>query len=453
MKQRNRHVLSAAVATVALLIGGASVMAQETNEELKAEIKSLRERLAQVEARQNADASATPAAAQTKVETSTRTEVVRDAEDRSDVLAGYEEGKFFLRSADGNFSLSPGAQLQIRYTVNSSEDAGGDDELEDGFEMRRAKFNFAGNIISKDFTYNLQWESNENGGAVTLEEAWVRYKFRDDMAVRLGQMKDNPFHEEWTSSKRQLAVDRSLLNELIAGGETDYVQAVRLEWDINDAWRADVSLHDGYNTDNTPFTESGGSTFVGVGPTEWGASGRVEFFAMGQDAKKQYDDFSAMKNKEELFVVGGGFDYSMAGNNHAFFHTVDAQYENANGLGIYGAVIGLDRETSAATPAAELSLYDWGFLAQAGYMLNEDYEVFGRYDITFLDDAGLAAGAEDTINEITVGVNRYFHGHSAKLTVDASYLPDGSPTTEAGIGVLASDEEQFVVRGQFQLLL
>jgi hypothetical protein len=440
---------------VALCVGAAPAVAQETNEELKAEIKALRERLNQVEARQNAAADATPAAAQSaRVETSTRTEVVRDAEERSEILAGYEEGKFFLRSADDTFSLSPGAQLQIRYTVNSRDDV--DDDLQDGFEMRRAKFNFGGHLVTKDFTYNLQWESNENGGGVTLEEAWVRYKFRDDMAVRLGQMKDNPFREETISSKRQLAVDRSLLNELIAGGETDYVQGVRLEWDVSEALRADVTLHDGYNSDNTPFAESGGTAAVGVGPTEWGVSGRLEFFAMGQDAKKQYDDFSAMKNKENLFVVGGGFDYSMAGNNHAFFHTVDAQYENTNGLGVYGAVVGLDRETSTGAfgpGSPETSLYDWGVLLQAGYMLNERYEVFGRWDVTFLDDAILAAGDEDTINEITLGVNRYFHGHSAKLTVDASYLPDGAPSNEAGIGVLASDEEQFVVRGQFQLLL
>jgi hypothetical protein len=217
-----------------------------------------------------------------------------------------------------------------------------------------------------------------------------------------------------------------------------------------------VTIHDGYNSDNTPFVESGGTAAVGVTPTEWGASGRVEFFAIGPDAKKQYDDFSAMKNKEDLLVIGAGADYSMAGNNHAFFHTVDAQYENTNGLGVYGAVVGLDRETSsgtAAAPTPEVSLYDWGVLVQAGYMLNERYEVFGRWDVTFLDDDQLGADDEDTINEFTVGVNRYFRGHSAKFTIDASYLPDGSPNNEAGIGVLASDEEQFVVRGQFQLLL
>src|SRR5688572_29530281 len=208
MRQRNRRVLSAAVAAVALYVGGATAaLAQETNEELKAEVKALRERLNQVEARQNAsgnananaNADATPAAAQVeRTVTKTETIVVDDTEPGK-ILAGYEDGKFFLRSADDKFSLSPGAQLQIRYTVNSRDEDDTGDDLQDGFEMRRAKFNFGGHLLTEDFTYNLQWESNENGGGVTLEEAWVRYKLHgefDKFAVRLGQMKDNAFREE-----------------------------------------------------------------------------------------------------------------------------------------------------------------------------------------------------------------------------------------------------------------
>lgn len=452
MQQRNCRLHAAAAV---LILGSASLsFAQETPEELRKEIQALRERVNQLEADQRAvtDGLRQGTEDTASVQTATRAQVLRDAESRSDVLAGYEQGKFFLKSADGNFSLSPGAQLQIRYTANSRDDA--DNDLQDGFEIRRAKFFFAGHAFSKDFTYNLQWETNENGGVVTLEEAWVRYQFRDDMALRLGQIKDSPFHEETVSSKRQLAVDRSLLNELIAGGETDYVQAVRLEWDATEALRADIGLQDGYNSDNTPFLESGGTSFVGVGPTDWGTSARVELFAIGADAKKQYDDFTALKNKQDILVFGGGANYSMAGNNHAFFHTVDAQYENASGFGLYAAVIGLDRQASSGPAAApELNLYDWGALVQAGYMLNADYEIFGRWDVTVLDDAALAADDEDTFNEFTLGVNRYIRGHAAKLTLDASYLPDGAPQNESGVGVLASEEEQFILRGQFQLLL
>lgn len=418
---------------------------EPTTRELMAQIEALQKKVAQLE-------SAQSSASDAQEQQATREQVLADAERRSRpvMTGGYDEGKFVLRAPDDSFSLSPGAQFQFRFTANSRDDDAVGDDLQDGFEVRRAKFNFAGNVINKDTTYNLQFETNENGGDVTLEEAWIRFKLSDGWHLRIGQVKDDAFHEETVSSRRQLAVDRTLLNELLAGGETDYVQGVRLEWDATEQLRASATIHDGYNSDNTPFTEGGGTSAVGVTPTEWGVSGRVEYFARGADAKKQYDDFSAgagKPNKTDLLVFGAGADYSYAGDNHAFFHSADVQWENTQGLGVYGALIGLERDLDGG------SAYDWGMLVQAGYMFTPKWEGFARWDITFLDDDLLAPGAEDTINEFTIGFNYYLNGHNAKFTVDASYLPDGSPSTERGIGVLGTEEDSFIFRGQFQLLL
>ena len=87
-------------------------------------------------------------------------------------------------------------------------------------------------------------------------------------------------------------------------------------------------------------------------------------------------------------------------------------------------------------------------------MLNEKWEVFGRYDYTSIDDERVAL-SEDEFHEITAGVNYYARGHAAKWTADVTYLPDGTPSDQNGIGILDpdADESQFVVRGQFQLLI
>ena len=42
-------------------------------------------------------------------------------------------------------------------------------------------------------------------------------------------------------------------------------------------------------------------------------------------------------------------------------------------------------------------------------------------------------------------------GHRAKLTLDLVYLPKGSLSDQTGLGVLAGTEDQFLLRGQFQL--
>ena len=43
-------------------------------------------------------------------------------------------------------------------------------------------------------------------------------------------------------------------------------------------------------------------------------------------------------------------------------------------------------------------------------------------------------------------------GHAAKFTLDLTWLPNGSPVGASGAGIVAqaSDEDQFVLRGQFQ---
>jgi hypothetical protein len=74
--------------------------------------------------------------------------------------------------------------------------------------------------------------------------------------------------------------------------------------------------------------------------------------------------------------------------------------------------------------------------------------------VTFLDEDFVTG--EDTIHEFTAGVNYYLgwdgaFGHRAKITVDVVYLPNGSPNDQTGLGVLAGTEDQFVLRGQFQL--
>ena len=78
---------------------------------------------------------------------------------------------------------------------------------------------------------------------------------------------------------------------------------------------------------------------------------------------------------------------------------------------------------------------------------------FVRYDFIKFDDFTVGAGAEDTVHEITVGTNYYIRGHDLKFTVDVMWLPNGSPVSDSGSGVLASEDTQFVFRSQFQLLL
>jgi hypothetical protein len=312
---------------------------------------------------------------------------------------------------------------------------------------------FDGNVISPRLTYSFVWETNRAGGAVSLLEGWAQYQIKPDWAVKLGQFKESVFHERDLSFSTQLAVDRSLTDALVGGGQTDRVQGVSLIYGgtKQNPWRAELALHDGANSRNTDFRD-----FV-PGPTptatplfdaDFGVGGRVEYRFLGEWGA--YRDFTAKNTKESLLVVGGGAEFTQAGDVDVLRTTVDAQWENTTGWGVFGALHGNFTDTGDA------DRFDWGAVAQAGYLFRPQWEVFARYAVVGFDDD--FAGENDLFNEITVGVNHYLGDngsamHRAKVTLDVLYLPDGAPSNQTGIGVLAGDGEQFVLRAQFQLLL
>jgi hypothetical protein len=435
---------AAAVASLALTSAGVFAADEPTTQELLEQIKQLQQKVEKLEAKQtesNADVART-------VE-----EIVKDAEKRSVLLqtkpftGNWESGKFTLQSEDGNFLLHPWFQLQFRNVTNYRED-GDDEEFDNGFEVRRMKFGFDGNVFSPKTTYMFLWATNRNGGGPQLEEAWLRHKLSDTWAIKGGQLKDPFAHESLTSSKRLLAADRTLLTNLFTGGD-NFVQGVSAQY-TRDAWMAEVAFTDGTNSPNDNFQDFPTNNW------DYGLSGRVQYKLFGDWSA--YEQFTSLKNKKDLAVVGGGADISGAGNTTQFLHTLDVQYNQTTGLGLYGAYYGRftgNAPVEAGAPATPVDdTYDWGFIAQASYLIPDSkWEPFLRYDFIKFDDFTVGAGAEDTVHEITVGTNYYIHGHDLKFTVDVMWLPNGSPVSDSGSGVIASDDTQFVLRGQFQLLL
>jgi hypothetical protein len=415
---------------------GADGPAEPTREQLQQELADLKARIAKLEAKSQQSDSAVQVAAQ-----ATKQDVLADAEKRSKLpsgSAGWDKG-FFIKSDDGNFSLQPGVQVQFRYIANLSEDADGDDHLDSGFELRRTRFRFDGNAFSPDLTYSIVFDTNRNGGAVSLLDAWAQYRLDPKWAVKVGQWKEAWEHEKDVTFANMLAVERSLVDAVLGANNTDRVQGVALIYGggKKDDVRAEFAVHDGANSKNTNFEDT---------PTgDWGLGARGEYKLKGDWSG--YKDFTAHGTKADQLVLGAGGDYTQAGDSDILRSTADVQWENTAGLGLCGAIHGNFSDGALGDGT------DWGALAQAGYLINKKVEVFGRYDVILFDDDTVNG---DTFNEFTIGAN-YFLGpdgaylHRAKFTVDAVYLPDGAPSNQTGLGILASDEDEFVLRGQFQL--
>jgi hypothetical protein len=442
-----------AIATGAGLLSRAD---EPTTSELMEQIKTLQQRVQQLEQKQD------QATHSRDIDQITR-EVLADANQRSQLLqsegftAGYHDGQFLLKSADDNFVFHPWFWMQFRNTSTFREDVGtsDDNDLQNGFELRRVKFGFDGNVFSPDLSYYVKFAVDRKSGDVDLEEAWAKFRLNDLLAIKAGQMKGPFAHDSYITARKLLAAERTLLTDDFVGG-TDYLQGVSFV--LNEALkrcpiRGQVMVTDGSkNNANQNFQDFPANN------ADFGFEGRVEYFATG--TPRQYEDYSAMNNKSDLLVFGGGLAFTEAGNTNLFLQTVDAQYENTQGLGVYGAFYGRythnapvgTNPTPPAVAPKENDLYDWGFIAQAGYMIVPKWEPFVRYSFIDYDSDGFAAEIENQVHEIALGVNYYLHGHNAKFTLDATWLPNGSPINDDGAGILANNgDPEFIVRAQFQL--
>lgn len=405
----------------------------------------------------------------------TATAVEADADRQSYLLdqvnpftGGYDGKNFALRSEDGNFLLHPWLQLQVRNVTNYRQDGknfGTHDDTQNGFELRRAKFGFDGNLFSPDLTYLFDWATTRsastasvksgsttltvnqgNGGVPVLEEGWVKYQLpHSSFGLQIGQIKDPLVHESLMSSKKLLAAERSVLTDVFTGGD-NFVQAATLNYGTKtDRLHASLAYTDGINSSNNNFQDTPAPPGSGA---DYGVAARAEFTIFGDYS--DYDSFSTLGLKKNLLILGGGADYTEYGSKSQLTSTADAQLKLLPGLSIYGAIE--DRYIQAATTA---DYNEYGILGQVAYLVTPKFEVFGRYDYIRFNaaDTAIPAGFKRDFHEITAGVNYYFRGHSSKLTLDGVYLPNGSPLSDSGADILANRKNEFILRLQYQLLI
>jgi hypothetical protein len=407
-------------------------------------------------------------------------EIQSDASQRSQLMSAqistnstYEQGVgFVVQSDDGNFSLHPGVLIQARFDANSrnriypgrggANGAVGDD-TETGFEIARFRLTLDGNALSPLLSYFIQVGQDQYMSHLTLLDAYAQYRVsaQSPLALKVGQFKDPVWHEQNLLPSHLMAVDRSLASALVGGGPEDRVQGAAIIYD-QDRLRGELALHDGYDGLNTPFYGPSGlgsavNAGAGLAPTNWGVSGRAEYLAIGDREPNfnpftEYDQFSARYDRQNILIPGFGFDYSESGANKILYHTLDAQYNTTSGWAFYAAYLGVYRNLYTNRGVNPGSYYDSGVLIQAAYLLTPEIEPFIRYDYTHLDGDAQPGIIQDNVDEITIGANYYLYGQHAKVTVDGSWLPNGSPTDVPYLDILQDNgHNEFVLRMQFQL--
>ena len=410
-------------------------------------------------------------------------QVLHDADQHSKLIAdagvtgGWDDKRgFFLGSNDGNFIFHPGLLFQYRGVVDDARGgrANGNTVTQQGFEVARLKFFIDGNVFSPDLTYLFQWTNTNNGGAPMLEMGYVQYVaaknifMGGDLAVKAGQFRDPVFAEDKRESDSQsLAVDHSLADALVGGTAVvgPLIQAADVELvGKNTPIHLDVAFDDGDGSGNADFDNGRSSSPLissGAIVTNWGALARGEFKVKGNWADD--GNFTGKDAQSDLFIIGAGIGYSDISNADVLRGEVDGQYIIDGQWVFYGSLIGdnVDFRNNAFAGTSN----DWGTVWQAGYFINPALQVFGRFDMTRLDDTAQdgyasngAAGTRSLYEEVTTGANYFLGpagswGNRAKLTADVTYLPRGAPVGVTFLDFLPNTAGhcEVVFRAQVQL--
>ncbi|MCH8150876.1 MAG: hypothetical protein IH830_00700 [Planctomycetes bacterium] len=385
-------------------------------------------------------------------------DVLSDADVRASLLqagliAGWSD-HFFLASPDGRFKLQLEGQLQFRYVWNYHDLP---DRYIGGFENTRTKLAFRGHVFNRDLTYLVKGRFDRDGGGFGLEDAWVRYLLNNEWSVRAGQFKLPFGREELVSSARQLAVERSLINESLNLGRSQGVELTyanhtsRLSFAVSDAGQEQVggfSIVGTTSPSNTPALEPG--------LAEYAVTGRYEKLIAGRWA--QFDDFTSPAGEQFGLLVGVGAHlqqdefgtgFGSARDEELWLAwTVDASVE-WGGASVFASMTHHIIDDPAL---GDVNVY--GLVIQGGAYLTPKFEAFARFEYGVFDFEALDF---DDVSLLTLGGNYYFDGHDAKLSADIGFgLSQIESAWDSDIAGwrrdLAGSEPQVVIRTQLQLL-
>ena len=468
-------------------------------------------------------------------------DVLKDADARSSLTpavptAGFGDRGFFIASPDGNFRLNLSGQLQIRYAANflSSRDysilnanpgagvnrntalapsANSYNKSTYGFEIRRMKLDFFGHVIDPSWQYRLILIYNQNQNAALvpggnnaagangssnagMEEAMVIKDMGEGFKISVGQFKSPFLREEIVSSRRQLAVERSLVDQMFS---TKFTQGVMGTW-TGDHLMFEAMYNDGGSNANTGATaafnsESAGSPPSlnnGAGFTEWAITAHAGWLAFGQ--WNDFNDLSSFPGEGEglmfnawLNMQRGGQGASSAiinanniplnGNSDAQFLTwsADATW-HLGGANLFSYFVMNTAYNIPATTTNNISsINSYGAVVQGGYFITNTVELFGRWEWMSTQNKGVNdignVGSTPTVANVfnagrtsayTAGFNWFIYGRQIKLTSDIGFTtaPLWFNNGIYGAGIAGTNYRiepdggggQIVVRSQLQLL-
>jgi hypothetical protein len=299
---------------------------------------------------------------------------------------------------------------QVRWTFNNRSDSGTNEDQSWGFENKRTRLTFGGNMVDSTWSYKVAYYfaySNDvefNGASPVLADAFVAKDMGGGLSFTVGQFK-LPFSGEYGTDAGNLQFnDYSTISNAFADG---YGQGLMLSYSA-DAFRAAVAYVNALNQVDANWGSGSPSD-------EFALTGRAEFKLSG--TWDQFNNAMSFRGEEMGVLIGAGVnwaDSNTAGEGDVFGATVDVTVD-FGGANVMGAFY-WDNNDDAAAPAGE---NPWGFTLQGGVFVSDDVELVARYEYGDPD-----ANSND-FSTLTFGANWYLAQNTAKFGFNFGYAFDG----------------------------
>jgi phosphate-selective porin OprO and OprP len=490
--------LTVAAAALVMLAGGATraddTQADPNNQDVNAQINDLKRQIAELKAQQNDNWLTKERESQIR---SIVEDVLADAKKRSQAAdgetVGYKDG-FYLQTPDQNYKLLINGVVQVRYDFVYRHDANTNDSLHpitatnneentSGFDVRRARLKFSGNVFSPNIIYQFYADFfGSSTGAFTVLEAFAGYNFNDSFKIKAGAVQMPFTRASGDPDAKLLLMARPEVFTAMMGNDTTRAMGVSVYGEpIKDRLNYEFQVNNGVNSNTLrrPDTTDTGTTNAVNLDNRLGFYTRLNF--VGNGKLKDFSDQPDLRtgNRDFIWLAGMAVGYeSQNANTSANGHALPAPQNSAvmaignrgapgfttytlNG-DVYRATLdftakyqgwsfqaaGLFQQINAnqgATEPFKQSLFESGYYAQLGYMLIPNkFELTGR--VQYL----LTEGSPNIGEYYALGANYYLAGHNAKIQTDVTYTPE-SVYTDAGETQL-QNTHQLSFRVQFQVM-
>lgn len=347
-------------------------------------------------------------------------ELMTDAAVRTSALGAAPAG---MTIGSGVNTLRVGGSVHARYNLSiRDEDTafnGGSDpkSFTHGFNLPRTSIFLAGNVGVEGLSYKIQGafsdlDSSSSDG-FNLEDAFINYDYGNGFSIRGGQFKF-AFNRNVSLDNEALLVPDQYSSAALffSQGRSQGIQGTY----ATDQFRVLFGFSDGFNQANTNYNAASESDVALNLRGEWQATGAPNWAIWDYDT-------SFRSQADMALLIGAAIQYQSSGETGAaggvtapdqdsFSYTIDATLKDG-GWHVAGAFLG--RHVS---PNVGDDIDDFGAYIQGGVFLADQWELIGRVDGIWADNA-----SSEDFYSLTLGVNHYLvpDSHAAIVYLAGTY--------------------------------